>query len=946
MCDMNCNMESDPYGNSKGCTISFTGQLGLKLLAETREKHYVQNNMLSDHRGSVVVPLGPLNSGGSGNITRIIKVDGNNKLGILSDPSEYSTLSQLNQDMLGRRHSVDSNIGRTRQPTFVRTYREVKWKRVNMSTKFPPVSGALAVEKFRAADSNDSVVESREYITGTHIIRQRVPIFKTNGDPPSKVGRRFSAGDLIPVTGLDLNMAPNGKCLVIRDILPNNLSNATSDDSIFSRKGSTSSSEDISESQQVAENADSFNEFFLIDEDDEDGETTDDGTDEDDEEGPESKALLFENTAIECTLRPGLSSNFLYSFSAPAIMSSPLTMANGTTRHLDLRRLVLKNSMQMKQVITQPNVTCDTGTFVSDSPAEETAHEVMKSALIEQTLSPCTQAEILTSSTMQSVAKSVLTETDRASLPTRRASTSVLAHSIIEPLRNETVMSPSVTQPVLMSDKTLQAQSHEHTIHTDASEDKLDMPVSPSLAIDQPVPAETSWVLTSTIANANVYVSCFNSRNSKFRVRKAHWASPHLTRGTIPIDKEEVKAICVELVVVPATSGGEPLRFQRITYSSGYIYRSTHWVAPFKNQISHTAFSCQNNVPALSVHLCTSIPHVSPSLSKKINHFNVDKTGEMQTSSSILGHPLRIHSLPVNIGRKIYVQGHSSASGKDDLILPIPVTGTSSSIEAKWKDAERNVYGVTNYQDPCFCPNSGVSPSVPLIMTSMTLQRPLMSTGVLGSHLSTNTCDGNPLPVKAYSSISSTKERSITKEEECSEIMARVPTASGHSQYKPVPFLTTELQALSGGTLGRGSRYSIYTNSGTSHMEQTPHSMQLMMATQLPQEYNSLNKLSSATEIQPSFAVSIKEPHISSGNNPLRSSDPTIVQQAGQVSSQTLQCSDQFLSDNNNHTRPTDMSTSVKTKAGSFIDSDGFIQSILSSIYDNEKKANTRRCKG
>ncbi|XP_059177875.1 uncharacterized protein LOC131957158 isoform X2 [Physella acuta] len=121
---------------------------------------------------------------------------------------------------LGRRHSVDSNIGRGRTPTFVRTYREVQWKRVNepmkLSRRFSLGACTLCDPDEREPKREEVPEELHEYVNGKHIIRKRVPIFMTKS--ANVKGRRYSAGDLVPVTGQLWNT--KGKCLIIQDNMP------------------------------------------------------------------------------------------------------------------------------------------------------------------------------------------------------------------------------------------------------------------------------------------------------------------------------------------------------------------------------------------------------------------------------------------------------------------------------------------------------------------------------------------------------------------------------------------------------------------------------------------------------------------------------------------------------------------------------------------------------
>ncbi|KAK6962205.1 hypothetical protein BgiMline_032291 [Biomphalaria glabrata] len=118
-----------------------------------------------------------------------------------------------------RRLSVDSNIALRRMPTFVRTYREVEWKRVSKSFKSRRASEGCFTSnlsgKFETLDRDYSQdAEIHQYVNGKHIIRKRVPIFLSTERPGSS--QRYASDDLVPVTSPAWNA--RGKCLIIKNL--------------------------------------------------------------------------------------------------------------------------------------------------------------------------------------------------------------------------------------------------------------------------------------------------------------------------------------------------------------------------------------------------------------------------------------------------------------------------------------------------------------------------------------------------------------------------------------------------------------------------------------------------------------------------------------------------------------------------------------------------------
>ncbi|GFN89208.1 hypothetical protein PoB_001571400 [Plakobranchus ocellatus] len=250
----------------------------------------------------------------------------------------------LYQDLAGRKHSVDSGLtAQRRVPTFVRTYREVAWKRVNKNNGkkdlWAPESRvrapgnlkvddvvAKAVAEERPAHTEDAFLEEElsadqvalglgsrsragsspeviqksggsafvsivphhtvsEYVNGQHIKRGRVPIFIT---AESACPRRFSADDLVSTGQPEAPWIKRGRCLVIKPSnsvrvfgKPFGLAEASQDNPrpTFSLSEDTGGGAEDSQKRRRQDSADY--EFSLADDDDEDDE------DDDDEDGDE-----------------------------------------------------------------------------------------------------------------------------------------------------------------------------------------------------------------------------------------------------------------------------------------------------------------------------------------------------------------------------------------------------------------------------------------------------------------------------------------------------------------------------------------------------------------------------------------------------------------------------------------------------------------------------------
>ncbi|KAK3771140.1 hypothetical protein RRG08_034156 [Elysia crispata] len=267
---------------------------------------------------------------------------------------EEDALGELRQRLLyhetsGRKHSVDSGLAaaQRRVPTFVRTYREVAWKRVNKnhnkqkanvfsttsdcpaapysdtgdttSTTCLTSSASPTAEVFtdgavtdvelrmrkksrsragsfpdvtqqQQSDSQGQVTGAgstivSDYVNGQHIKRGRVPIFIT-ADPGCP--RRFSADDLVSMDQSQAQWAARGRCLVIRPSVP---LSTTGQDQVVppSQTAGSAVTNTGQHGSDKRRRQDSVEYEFSLEEDDDDDDDDDDEDGDDDEDDEEDE---------------------------------------------------------------------------------------------------------------------------------------------------------------------------------------------------------------------------------------------------------------------------------------------------------------------------------------------------------------------------------------------------------------------------------------------------------------------------------------------------------------------------------------------------------------------------------------------------------------------------------------------------------------------------------
>ncbi|GFR71622.1 hypothetical protein ElyMa_003818200 [Elysia marginata] len=331
------------------------------------------------------------------------------------DTEHEDALGELRQRLLyqessGRKLSVDSSLtaAQRRVPMFVRTYREVAWKRVNknhskqkaqlVSTKsdlsttpipetkdmtgsattvapsqpsnaeFHSVEDCVSDVTMRPtprsrAGSSPEVVQGpggtvrtgaiSEYVNGQHIKRGRVPIFIT-ADPACP--RRFSADDLVSMEEPQAQWTSRGRCLIIR---PSQSANEAGQATLASEVSGTMASKDGQHVIHKRWRQDSSDyEFCLAEDDDDDDEEgdEDDEEDDDDDEDEEDEETDSRETSRDELFNEDCDSPFQESSSDVAMLASSVEETPSSPKKYlvkfsnSLHRLAMGNSTLKKTI--------------------------------------------------------------------------------------------------------------------------------------------------------------------------------------------------------------------------------------------------------------------------------------------------------------------------------------------------------------------------------------------------------------------------------------------------------------------------------------------------------------------------------------------------------------------------------------------------------------------